>query len=352
MNITPQGQTGRHEYSLHQLVRAMVDPSSKSGGFEYETSQELARQIGRKPTGVYVPVSALTRALTVGTGGGSTGGKTVATNLLSDRFIDLLRNRSIVINAGATVLAGLEGNIAIPRQTSSATAYWVAESGAPTESQAAFDQVPLSPKTIAAYTDFSRKMILQSSLDISQFVASDLAAAIGLGIDLAAIAGTGLNNQPTGILNTSGVHELTLSGAVPTWANMISMHTLVSDANAASGPQAYAMAPGMVAKLSQTLKIAGVDSGYILEGDRSKPTIGGMPVHVSNQLPAPSASAHSMIFGNWSDLIIGQWGVLDLNVDPYTHATSGGVRIVAMQDVDIAVRHAESFCIVTDAGIV
>jgi HK97 family phage major capsid protein len=52
-----------------------------------------------------------------------------------------------------------------------------------------------------------------------------------------------------------------------------------------------------------------------------------------------------MLFGNFSDLIIGQWGVLDVLVDPYTLGTSGGIRIRVIQDVDVAIRHAESFAV-------
>jgi hypothetical protein len=38
------------------------------------------------------------------------------------------------------------------------------------------------------------------------------------------------------------------------------------------------------------------------------------------------------------------YGGLDITVDPYALSTSGGVRIVALQNVDVAVRHAVSFC--------
>jgi HK97 family phage major capsid protein len=230
MNVTPQnGQSGRKKYSLHSLLRAMADPASKDGGFEFETSQELARQLGRQPSGVYVPVSALTRDLTVGSPTG--GGNTVATNLKADSFINMLRNRSICINAGATVLTGLVGNIAIPRQTSASTAYWVAEGNPPTESIAYFDQVPMSPKTLSAFCDVSRKMVLQSSLDISDFVRSDLAAAIGLGIDLAAINGSGSSNQPRGVLNADAIQVFDQAGTVPTWADLVQLETEVAHSN-------------------------------------------------------------------------------------------------------------------------
>lgn len=354
MNIlSPQGQTaGRKQYNLHSLLRAMADPSSKDGGYELETSQELARQLGRRPQGVFVPINALTRDLTVGSPTG--GGNTVATNLLANQFVDLLRNRSIAIDAGATVLTGLQGNVALPRQASATTAYWVAESGAPIESAPFFDQVPMSPKTLSAFCEISRKMVLQSSLNISSFVSSDLAAAIGLGIDLAAINGSGSSNEPTGMLNTDMIQDFDQAGTVPTWADLVQLETEVSHSNGdlQGARMAYAMHPRMAAKLRDTLKTPGwVEGGYILEGTKAKPTIGGVPVIVSNQMPAPSSTTHKILFMDWRALLIGNWGVLDLLVDPYALGTSGGLRIVAMQDVDIALRNIESIAVLSNCSI-
>lgn len=345
-SILPDIRIGS-SYSLHNLLRGLVDPGSGAGGYEAEVSAEFARALGRNPTGVFVPTEALARALTVNPSGGSTGGKLVATNLLASNFIDLLRNRAVVVSAGATVLSGLVGNIAIPRQTGSATAYWLAESGAPTESGQTFDQVTLSPKTVGAFTDISRRMVLQSSLDISSLVAGDILASVSLAIDRAAIAGTG-GTQPTGILNTAGVQTLPLGGAAPTWGNIVDMETMVAQENADSmrASMGYAIAPALAGKLRQTFRNATYGQDPILSGPRADPRMNGHRVHISNQVPA-----QHMIFGNWSDIIIGQWGVLDLMVDPYSLGTSGGVRIVAMQDVDVAIRHPESFVVVPDAGL-
>lgn len=338
-------------YSLHNLLRFMADPTSKVGGYEREVSEELTRTAGRKPEGLFVPMKALARALTVSTAGGSTGGQTVATHLRANDMVELLRNRSVVINAGATVLTGLNGNVAIPRATNSSTAYWVAESGSPTESQPAFDQVPMSPKTVAAYTDISRKMILQSSLDISGFVASDLAATIGLAIDAAALTGTGSNNQPTGVFNQANVQTLSLGGSAPTWGDIVTMETMVAQENTDESAMAYAITPQLAGKLRGTFMNATYGAKPILEGPRADQRMNGRPTHVSNQLPHASASTQHMIFGNWADLVVGQWGMLDLVIDPYTLGTSGGLRLVAMQDVDICVRHPKSFVVVTDAGV-
>ncbi len=324
-------------YSLAGALHGLLDPASGIGVYEREISNKLARKSGRNPSGMYIPAGILARDLTVGTA--TAGGHTVSTDLLADSFIELLRNRSVVVEAGARVLAGLVGNTAIPRQTSGATAYWVAESGAPTESQGAFDQVSLTPKTVGAYTDISRKLILQSSLDVSAFVASDLTATLAMAIDQAALNGTGVNNQPTGVINTSGVSATDKATAAATWADVVGLETTVSTANADGANMAYVISARMAGKLRQTLVAPGTgDGSTLLAGGAGNLKMNGHRVFVSNQI-----ADGTILFGNWADLVVGQWAAIDINVDRSTHSTSGGVRIVALQDVDVAVRHAGSF---------
>jgi hypothetical protein len=72
-------------------------------------------------------------------------------------------------------------------------------------------------------------------------------------------------------------------------------------------------------------------------------TVNGYDANVSNQV-----AVGDVLFGNWADLIIAMWGGLELTVDPYALSTSGGLRLVALQDVDINIRHVESFCYGSD----
>lgn len=341
-------------YSFLRALNALSNPGDRkaqeAAKYERECSDAVGAKMGRAAQGYFVPVEVQKRDLTVGTS--TAGGHTVAT-ILSANFIDLLRNRMMVMRMGSQMLSGLVGNIAIPRQTGGATAYWVAESGAPTESQQAFDQVTMSPKTVGAFTDISRKLLLQSSLDVEGFVRNDLATVLALAIDLAAINGSGASNQPTGILNTSGIGDVAggTNGAAPTWAHIIELWSDIAVANADFGNVGMLTNAKVVGKLMSTLKASGV-AGYIVENfpDANGLTnSGGSRIGVSNQVPSnltkgtASGVCSAIINGNWNDLIIGQWGSLDLMVDPYTGATSGTVRVVALQDIDLAVRHPESF---------
>jgi HK97 family phage prohead protease len=169
-------------FSFLRAINYLSNPTDRSAreaaAFEIEASEAAAAKLGRQSRGITIPQDVLRRDLNVGTA--SAGGNLVATDLDAGSFIDLLRNASALDQAGATVLTGLTGNVAIPRQSGAATAYWVAESGSPTESQQTVDQVSLVPRTVAAYTDFSRRLMIQSSIDVENMVRSDLPACMAL----------------------------------------------------------------------------------------------------------------------------------------------------------------------------
>lgn len=341
-------------YSVIKAINALVTGNWRGAELEREASEAVAKRLGREPQGVFMPFDVQNqRAMTVGNN--TNGGYTVQTDLMVTNFIELLRNSLALGVAGATTLTGLIGNIAIPRQTGGATAYWVAESGTPTSaSNPTFDQVPMSPKTVGAYTDISRKLLLQSSIDVENFVQRDLATTLGLAIDLAGLHGTGLNNQPTGIAATSGIGSVVggTDGAAPDWADIVDLETAVASANAAVDRMAYVTNAKVRGKLKKTQMVTGYPP-FIWEN--SNTPLNGYRAVVSNQVASnlvkggSGAVASAIFFGNWADLIIGLWGGLDLMVDPYTGSTSGTVRVIALQDCDIAVRHAESFAAMLDA---
>jgi len=196
-------KTEARQFSFLKIMNALANPQDRraqeAAKFERECSEAASEKQGKAARGFMVPVDVLNasqRDLTVGTS--TAGGDVVATNLLSGSFIDLLRHKSAILPY-ATMLQGLQGNIAIPRNSSAGTAYWIAEGSAPTESAQAFDQLTMSPKTLGAFTDISRKLLIQSSIDVNNFVRQDLAKIIALAIDAACMYGLGSSNQPQGI---------------------------------------------------------------------------------------------------------------------------------------------------------
>jgi len=337
-------------FSVVRAINALVTGDWKEAGFEREMSDGMAKKINKRAQGFYIPTDVLTRDLNVTTA--TAGGHTVSTDLLSGSFIDMLRNKMEVVGLGATMMNNLVGNIAIPRQTGGATSYWVAESGAITESAAAFDQVTLSPETVGAFSDLSRRLLLQSSLDVEAFVRNDLATTLALEIDRAAINGSGSSNQPTGILQTSGIGSVVggTNGAAPDWADIVDLESAVAIDNADIGTLGYLTNAKVRGKLLQTEKAS--STGQFIWSDSD--TLRGYKTAVSNQVPSTltkgsSSVCSAIIFGNWNDLLIGTWGGIDINIDTSTGSASGTVRVVALQDVDVAVRHAESFAAMQDA---
>ena len=241
-----------------------------------------------------------------------------------------------IMEAGVTMLTGLEGNISIPKQDGTTSAYWVGEGSAPTEGQQSFTQISMTPKTIGAFTDFTRKTLLQSSIDIEAFVRDDIAKKIALELDRTAIYGTGSSNQPLGLKDTSGIGSQSLT-SFGTFAEYIGMETDVAVANAEGGSMKYLINASARGALKSTEKASNTGM-FVFDNNQ----INGYDAIVSNQLANNDA-----IFGDFSQFIVGMWSGLDLTVDPYAGATAGTVRIIALQDIDYAIRQAGAFCFAT-----
>ena len=320
--------------ALNYLANKNDSSARRDAEFEIEVGEAAAKQYERSSNGIVVPNEVLRRDLNVGTA--TAGGNLVDDVLLSGSFIDLLRNRLAIAQAGVTTLTGLQGNISIPRQSSASTAYWVGESASPSESQPAVDQVNMSPKTVGAFVDYSRRLLLQSDISVETMVRNDLARVIALEIDRAAIYGTGSSNQPLGLTNTTGIGSQTIT-TFGTFAEYIGMETDVASANADAGSLRYIINAAARGALKSTEKASNT-AQFVYENDQ----INGYPVIVSNQLVNNDA-----LFGDFSMMIMGMWSGLDLTVDPYAGATAGTVRIIALQDLDIAVKQAGAFCLGT-----
>ena len=279
------------------------------------------------------------RALTAGTS--TDGAELVATDLMSMNFIDVLRNRLVVMAAGAVMLDDLSGDVAIPRKTSGMAGGWIStEGGNAANSEPQFDQVTLTPKTVAGYADFSRNLLLQSSLAIEALVRMDQAAGIATTIDLACLYGSGASGQPTGVANTSGINAPTsFAAADPTYAEVVALETAVAVDNADLGSLAYITDAAMRGAFKGTEKASGTAQFVWEQGG----TVNGYPCMITNQV-----TDGDVFFGNWSDLLVGAWGGLDVLVDPYTNSLSGTIRVVSHQSVDVAVRHPVSFAFNND----
>jgi len=327
-------------FSLVRAIRALANPSDRKAqeeaAFEFEASRAAAEMYGTTAQGVMIPAEVLRqwgqRDLNT-----SDDSSLVPEDFRAGDFIDVLRNQSSVMQAGARMLQGLSGNVAIPKKSAAASAGWIAtEGGNSAESEATFAQVTMTPKTVGAFTEITRQMMMQASPDIEALVRDDLTQALALAIDLGALAGTGADGQPTGIRNTNGINTQDFAAANPTFAEIVGMETAVAVDNALTGNLAYIMPASTYGALKTTEKATNTAQFVVEPGG----TVNGYRSIVSNQ-----AAAGDVYFGNYSDLLVGMYGGLDLLVDPFTSSASGTVRVRALQSVDVAVRNAVSFCL-------
>jgi HK97 family phage major capsid protein len=323
-------------YSFLRAIRAQAFPNDQqafeAAAFEREVSQATARTMGVDPRGYLVANDVLRRDMIVGSP--TSAGDLVFTDPRPGSFIELLRNRLALSTLGVQILAGLQGPLAFPRQTGGATAYWVGEKGEPLESSPTVGQVNMTPKTLGAFTEFSRRLILQSSIDVESMVRRELATVLALEIDRATLYGTGSSNQPQGLRNITGINTVDFNADSPTYAELVNMETQINADNADIGALAYLTNSTRYGAFKTTSKI-GTEAQFVLEPGN---TVNGYPVVRSNQV-----ETGDVFFGVWSQIIMGMWGALDLQVNPYALDKSGGVRVTAFQDVDVAVRYPECF---------
>jgi HK97 family phage major capsid protein len=325
-------------FSIFKAIRALTDKNWKDAGFELECHTEILKRTGLQEAingGFYMPADIQRRDLTVATS--TAGGNLVATDLQASSFIDLLRARSRLAQLGATMLPGLVGNVAIPKLTGAATGYWLTnEATAITESQQTIGQLALAPKNLGAYTELSRQLMLQATPAAEALVMNDLAKVLALAIDLAGFEGSGSSGQPTGISATAGIGSVT--GTSLALAGIIEFQTDVAAGNALADGSAYVTTPTVAGLLKGRARIASTDSKCLWEGSILDGTVDGFTATSTTQL-----TASSMIFGDFSQVIIGEWSMLEIALNPYASFAAAITGIRAIQSVDVGIRQAAAF---------
>lgn len=332
----PDGLEGEVHDAMEQRMRGLNAVGGGSGGFLVPANMgfpETRRNINR-------------RDLNVTTFG--QGGAFVQTTVLTP-IIEILRNRMTAQRLGVVSMAGLEGNIAIPRQTGAATAYTLPETNAITVSTQAIDQVLLTPHRVGAVGKYSKQLLLQSSVDVENFLRDDLMKVLAIKWDKLILEGAGANSEPTGVLNTTGIGSVTFGGTI-TYAKIVSFETQLALANADIGAMAYITTPSVREKAKTTAKIGSTFPIFIWEdGDFGDGTndgeMNGYRAACTNQI-----SSNAVAFGHWADVIHALWGGFDVVVNPYSFDVNAEVQITVNTFGDVAVRHAASFAWSSDAG--
>ncbi len=258
---------------------------------------------------------------------------TVATNgqevVAEDKLniLEPLRANLVMAQAGATYMSGLVGNVSIPVYSGSNVG-WAGEVDAATDGAGKFSEVNLEPKRLTAFIDISKQFLIQDSVSAEEMLKNDIVRAISNELEKTILGNAaGSNTKPAGVFNgvTADTTALDFKG-------IVAMEEALEDKNV-TGNLAFIVAPNVKATLKTTLKSTGV-SGYLMEGGE----VDGIPVYSTS-----ACTSKGMVLGNFSDYVIGQWGGIDLTVDPYTQAASGKVRLVINAYFDAKPRRAEAF---------
>ncbi len=352
------------EYSVCRAILSHVE-GRFAGSLEKEASDAVAKMTGREASGFFLPYEVMSRALrfeernlgqraevtSTGTGVGVVG-----TELHDEAFIDILRARTQVVPMGATVMAGLRSNVTLPKQTVAMSTGWVAESAGSGQSSVAFGVVTLSPNTVRARQDVTRRLLLQSTPHADAIVMRDLGLALGLAIDSAAIDGPG-TDAPTGITITGSIGDVAIAanGGEPNWGHIVELESDVAAANADFGSLGYltsAIGRGKLKTVGRKEPGETASGAFCWDGDM----MNGYRALASNNVPddltkSSGSGLTAIIFGNWAECIIGLWGMLDIKPDPYSSGDDDTLILRAFQDADVQLRHPESFSVCLDADM-
>lgn len=354
----------RRNYRLIKAIQAVIShrpPDGLEGEMQQEAAKE-ARSSGGDialtgnlhiPSIIISPAQndwdgAERRDVTATTA--ATGGHTIQTNL--GKLIEFLYPRLAVLDMGATYFGNQQQHLSFPRNSSAATAAWAGtENATAGETTPGFDLLALTPKRLTATTDLSKQNVIQSNLPMENFVRRQLNMAVMQALDIAAINGAGSSGVPLGIMNTSGINDVDLgtNGGLLNWAKVVLHETLCALENADMGALGYLTTPGVAGFLKgEKRDVAG--NGFIWDGPNTGALVNGYRAKASNNVPktlskGTGTNLHAMIFGNWAELLIAQWGGLDLMVNPYTKGKEALIELIIHSWYDMGVAHNKSFTV-------
>jgi HK97 family phage major capsid protein len=316
---------------------------------EREVHAALVRELGpAEHGGCYLPIR-LRSGLATTTD--AAGGYTIGSDVKD--IVDYLTAQSRVLQLGAQLIPSLQGNTSFPREVTAPSATWVAENPGSDVAQAdvQFAVTVARPRMLSGTTSYSRKLLAQSSAALETWLRKRLARTHAVTLDKAALAGTGSANQPLGLLRTAGIGDVAIgaTGGAPTSAVIHDLVRLVSDSNSDSVNNAFLSTPVMRTKLSGIARFSG-SALPLWDGN----TMIGYPAAVSSNVPSTlvkstSSDCHGIIFGSWENMLIGEWGVIEIVVDPYSLKKQGMIEVTSYQTVDVIIVRPSAFSACQDA---
>ena len=336
----------KNRFSLSDMIHQTLNPGSERGKLELEEARDFTneqQQLGvtRQSNGLLIPHSRLggvdaknlAQAKRDLTTAAASGGNLISDDVRGDIFIDSLRNR-MVLGDMVTMLTNLQGNVSIPAETTAPTAAWKGENVAVTESNPVIGQVALTPHFVRSFTEVSRTLIAQSSVDVEDVVRNILMKSVALVVDKAILTGSGSSGQPEGIDSISGLSTTTYATAITnaTIANVVAVEQALDDGHAPDLGRAWVVAPNVRAHFrTAPIGTGGIPAWYmsrLMDSD----------AYVTKQVPDGEA-----YFAAWKECFLALWDTIEVLVNPFSGDTTGLVRITAWQMADIGFAHGASF---------
>lgn len=330
--------------SITDAVLAQTEQRAVNGALG-EYAAEMKRQgITARHGGVLVPNSVFEKRTTMDT---TSAAKITPDDYRPDQFVGLFRNALALRNLGARILTGLRGDTILPKQTGASSAYWIGEGDALTESNPTFDNLKLQPRHVGALSSVSRQLLQQANPSIEQLLRDDFVNVIGLAIDKAMLHGLAANDEPVGILNTTGIQTGSL--ATMDWESVIALMEKLALENVT--PNAIITHPAVGTILQTTLKDSVAGAEYLMQAGR----MAGLPVNVTNQLvqKAGSPATGRVLVGDFSQLVVGEWQSAELLANPYAtgYYEAGAIQLRILATMDMVVRNPKAFVSVDDVAL-
>lgn len=345
-------------FSLTKFVRELAE--GRLTGVEAEAAElgaEEYRRLGLSKVGTVIP-SAVLRSVT---GNNYTtaadGGNLVET--MENKYVEVLKANLAVAKMGATILTDLVGTLPVITSAQIAAA-WGAEGDVASATKAAFAKATMTPHRNYVRCAVTKDLLRQTSMDVEAFLLDLMVQAHANCIENAVFNGSGSSGQPTGILTLAPVAGtgaivpigIGTNGGAISYANVVAMESEINANDANRGKLGYITNAKVIGACKTTEKAAGSGRFIIEEGADRR--MNGYPVGMSSFVPSnltkgtASGICSALIFGNWADLYIGEWGGLDIVVDPYTLAATAEVALTVNAWNDVLVAQPKSFAVIRD----
>lgn len=339
-------------FSLVRYINGIIDRNLD--GLEKEVDEMGAKEyerLGLERRGHVIPSAYLRAASGQNYTTAADGG-----NLTEEgerRYLDILKDKLVVARLGATVLTDLVGTFTAI-SSSAIQASWEGEATKTDVKKTSYTKMSMTPHRSAVSVAITKDLLRQTSFDVEKDLLDKITSAHANLLENAAISGTGSGNQPTGILNTSGIGSVAMgtNGGAIDWKHIVELETEVNSNNANRGSLAYLSN----AKVNGALKVTEMAAGtarFLLSNEAPK-ILNGYPFDWTNLVPdnltkgTAATSCSALIFGNFQDLYIGQWGGIDIVVDPYTGARTGEIYTTLNAWNDVKVVEPKSFAAIVD----